>query len=868
MADHPEQFDTIIIGSGMGGMTTARLLQEMRGDRVLVLERHSISGGMTHEFTRQSGDTEYAFSTGLHYLGEEKGPLSPRVLIDYLTGGTVQWSKLPDSFDVFLTPTERFDLPSTFEALSNRLVDRFPEEEDAIRQYYFSMIPTAARQLIRLNIANSLPPLLRRQVFPLAKRFCTLALTTTQKVIDDQFKNPDLKSILAFQWGDYGRSPKYTAFGIHARIMAHYEGGAIYPVGGSMRIARKTAAMIERRGGELRTSHVVQSVLIEQGRAVGVDVRDLETGRQYQIRANAVVSSAGAKNTYQRLLPTEYSEQALKSLDSLGSTISAVILFVGFKESPQTLGFDGANYWAFKDGDHASAEEALPGEGPLYFSFASLKNPASRSHTAEIVSLCDLSPFEKWASLKPPHNDPDYQAAKVGITKRILERAESLFPGFGYLVDFVELATPLTFKTYQNSVDGAFYGLPASVDRLINPYAVPRTPIKGLYLAGQDAVCPGIVGAAAGGARSVGIMLGTDRTPAVFKELLKGASVSPVEPWNGFLRVALVKDETSTVKSFYLETLDGAALPFQWQAGQYLNVFVPTPGNTTVRSYSISSAANQFNDQFVRLTIKQEPGGQGSTFMHEALSVGDLIEVSGPHGDFTYQKGKETGLVLIGGGVGVTPLMAVLEQLVAEKSTLPIKAVFAFRDETQIIFAERLHQLASDMPNLDVTLVLSQPSRPDWNGETGYIRQPLLHRICPDIADHRVHLCGPAPMMDQVTKTLADLGVAADAIHTESFGAATPKAEDKTSKPFSIHFKKTGKSATGRIGDTILDVALREKIVIPHVCGIGTCGTCRMRVISGDFEAPPTDLISAQDISQGFVLACKARPQTDIELDI
>lgn len=868
MTDRVERFDTVIIGSGMGGMTAARLLQEMRGDRVLVLERHTVAGGMTHEFTRRTDLGEFAFSTGLHYLGDETSPTAPRTLIAFLTGDTMQWARLPDAYDVYLTPTERFEVPSAFSQLSKRLEERFPHEKSAIRRYFDVDVPRAARQLIRLNIANALPARLRSIVFPVARRLSNLALTTTHDVIEARFSDTDLKAILGFQWGDYGRSPRHTAFGIHARIIAHYAQGAVYPVGGSMRIARKAVDMIERGGGEVRVGQEVQSIVLADGRATGVEVRSIADDRRYRVDAKSIVSSVGARNTYARLLPAGSAGGAAEQLKALGSTISAVVLFVGFKRSPEELGFDGANYWTFTGDDHEAAAMAPPGEGPLYFSLASLKNPAARSHVAEIVSLCDVTHFEQWAELPPPHDDPSYQALKARVMQRMLDRAEALFPGFADLVAYAELATPLTFRTYQNSIDGAFYGLPASPERLLSPLATPRTPIKGLYLAGQDALTPGIIGAAAGGARCVVVMLGGDKTPAVFSTIMKASAVDRDGPWNGFLRISRIAEETPTIRSFYLEPMDGETMPFTWEAGQYLNVFVPTDGGKTVRSYSISSADGQFGGRAARLTIKREPAGRGSSFMHDRMEVGDLIEVAGPHGAFTYEDGAAETLALVGGGVGVTPLMAVLEQLHLTGSTSSVSVIFAFRSQAEIAFRERLKTLQAKMPNLAVTIVISDETDPTWTGPTGRITSDMLQRVCPDIATRRVHLCGPVPMMEALTSALNEMGVPPHELRTESFGAVAPKPRKKKGERFTIHFTRSGASAEGEVGDTILDVALREQVVIPHACGVGTCGTCRMRVKSGRYEAPPTDMLRKREVEEGYVLACQTRPQGDVEIDV
>ena len=147
---------------------------------------------------RHTDLADFTFSTGLHYLGDEDSPTAPRTLISFMTGGAMQWARLPDAYDVYLTPHARFDVPSTPAACIEKLGTAFPDEADAIRKYCAEDIPRAAKQLIALNVANSFPEPLRALAWPIVKARSALALSTTQEVLNARFKNPDLKAILGF----------------------------------------------------------------------------------------------------------------------------------------------------------------------------------------------------------------------------------------------------------------------------------------------------------------------------------------------------------------------------------------------------------------------------------------------------------------------------------------------------------------------------------------------------------------------------------------------------------------------------------------------------------------------------------------------
>lgn len=508
-----KDFDAIIIGSGIGGLTTAAILARMKHQRVLVLERHYRAGGFTHTFKRPGG---YEWDVGLHYVGDMNEGSSGRKLCDFITAGEVRWSPMPDVFDRFLYPGFTFDVPKGQANYQAALIEKFPNEADAIKRYFVD-VRQAVGFFTRHIVAGAVPALLAACV-RFANSFASRqALTTTRDYLDAHFKDAQLKAVLTSQWMDYGLPPSQSAFATHALIVNHYLNGAWYPEGGSGVIAESAQRVIESMGGRLLVNHEVQQIVVENGRAIGVDVR--VNGKSSAIRFNArlIVSDAGAWNTFQKLLAQSIKLPIRDELKDLVSTefpaATTATLYLGLNRDPRNLGFKGENYWIFESLDH---EAMLTGQDQLldgkthgcYLSFPSLKNPLAQHHTAEIIAPLSYSCLEKFRNEPWRRRSLRYQEMKAAISKALLASVEASFPGFGATVAFSELSTPLTIEHFTDHPKGAIYGLPATPARYRKSWLKPDTPVNGVYLTGVDAGSLGIMGAMMGGVSAAARIIG------------------------------------------------------------------------------------------------------------------------------------------------------------------------------------------------------------------------------------------------------------------------------------------------------------------------------------------------------------------------
>lgn len=524
-AAQQQRFDAIVIGSGIGGLTVAALLSKLYQKRVLVLEQHFMAGGFTHTFKRKG---KFHWDVGLHYVGDMGEGDTGKAVFDYLTNHNLRWHKMPDPFEKFVYPDFTFEVYSDPDRFRSDLIQCFPQEQTAIRQYFMD-VQKAAFWFGAHSMLDLFPVWLQPLVKPIVRSLGAIARQTTQHYLDRHFQDAQLKALLVSQWGDYGLPPSQSCFGIHSLIVTHYFNGGWYPEGGSEAIAQSIIPVIEQGGGTVITRRRVTEIVLESGVAVGVKAQDtahanadLET---YQ--APIVISDAGAFNTYLKLIPPDYPIAERQQIQAFPKSSSMVTVYLGLKESPQKLGFQGENHWIYTTYDHNSIAQNSPIDPENrpkfgYLSFPSLKDPLAKGHTAEIIAHVDYDFFSQWRKQPWRRRGDDYADLKAQITQSLIQLVECHYPGFQELIEYAELSTPLTVEHFDASDRGAIYGIPCIPERLDQSWIGARTPIRNLYLTGADTMSLGIMGAMMGGVKTAGIVNGVFGFFKIMATIMRG----------------------------------------------------------------------------------------------------------------------------------------------------------------------------------------------------------------------------------------------------------------------------------------------------------------------------------------------------------
>lgn len=495
-----ESYDVIVVGSGIGSLTTAVLLAKFYNQKVLVLEKHGKLGGYTHAFSRQS---KYNFDVGLHYVGGMQPGQPLRRVMDHVTGGEVSWAAFPERAQCFYYPDFKFWVPSSKRQYKETLIQQFPSEKAQIENYFRDVKKVSSWPML-MNILSRIPKWLKSLSHPLWSDLEFLAQQSTKEYFLGHGFSEKLSAVLDSQWGDYGQPTGQSLFVTHAMVAAHYFYGAHYPIGGSQKISTAAARIIESKGGKCLIRQEACELLVSNARVVGVKTRHTREGSVKEYKASLVVSGVGAFNTYLNLLSSQkFSfEKELRALSRKG--VSCLNLYLGLRASPASIGIHGENYWIYNGYDHDKNNQAanLVISGNLnmaFLSFASQNDPETEHFTAQAICPVDAELFAKWKDTEIRKRGDDYEKLKEQIIDTFVKFLEQKIPGIQSLIEFKELGTPLSFQHYTSHPQGQIYGLPMTKERIDYKWLGAKTSIAGLYLTGADVAGGGIAGAMMGG---------------------------------------------------------------------------------------------------------------------------------------------------------------------------------------------------------------------------------------------------------------------------------------------------------------------------------------------------------------------------------
>lgn len=336
------------------------------------------------------------------------------------------------------------------------------------------------------------------------------------------------------------------------------------------------------------------------------------------------------------------------------------------------------------------------------------------------------------------------------------------------------------------------------------------------------------------------------------------------------LELAELRRETADAFTLCLRDPSGAELP-PVRAGQFFTLLVELDGQQLRRAYSVSSDCRDRSR--VELTIKRVADGRVSSWLHQHAAPGMQLRVLGPSGEFG--RGLDVAaareLLMIAGGSGITPMMAMLRSYLPAQPELRVTLIYANRSRADVIFADALAQLEAEFaPRLRVVHVLEQPPH-EWTGARGRCDADTLAAVLDSrpqlIAEHvEVLLCGPTPMMDGARGLLRERGLDDNGarVHVESFVAPQLRAEAQAQvrgpQPLTVIVEQREIGLVVRPGQTVLEAGLAAGLPLPYSCAMGGCGACKVELERGEVVMREPNCLSERERASGHVLACVSNP--------
>lgn len=370
--------------------------------------------------------------------------------------------------------------------------------------------------------------------------------------------------------------------------------------------------------------------------------------------------------------------------------------------------------------------------------------------------------------------------------------------------------------------------------------------------------------------------------------LNRKAQEAPESAWNGYRKFTVSKkvQECEDTYSFYLTPHNGRPLP-PFKPGQYLTfeLHPPNADKPLVRCYSLSDGA-LCNDHY-RVTIKRAlppaddsgiPPGIVSSFFSDHVKEGDILNVKAPGGRFFLDVEVDRPVVLISGGIGITPMLAIARLLTHIKDNREIYFFFGCRNSIDHMFRDEVIELQKANPNMRLHICYSRPLREDVIGEAysheGRITIELMKEIMPS-SNYEYYLCGPGPFMNTLVNGLYEWGVPKKDVKFEAFGPATVKSGPHEPKVISetgdqavipIEFSRSGKTLPWNPEmENLLEFAEKNGITtIEGGCRAGSCGTCLVAIKQGEVEYV---LEPGAAPEEGTCLSCICRPKGKMVID-
>ncbi|MBE9043408.1 NAD(P)/FAD-dependent oxidoreductase [Pleurocapsales cyanobacterium LEGE 10410] len=502
-----KNFDYVILGAGLGGLSAAACLSR-QGYRVAVLEQHYLPGGCCHTF----GYGDYNFCADVHYIYQCGEGQAVKQFLDYIDRQVPFNSLNPDCIDRVITPEVDFRIPLDWEKFRDRLITTFPEETKGINLYCneIKQLHQELRQLTQevhwydLDWSDWL-------ALPKYWHLFTRRNWTLQDLYDHTGLSPKLQTLLAGQSGDYGLPPSEIALITHTSLVWDYSEGAYYPQYHFKHLVDSIVSAITERGGIVKYSSPVQHIEVENGRVIYITA-----GEETYQADNAYISDLDPKLTVELM----HNSLALSKLEHRRLTeyeysASAFNIYLGLDSrfTPQAYGIGNWNIWYYPESNlNRAYQRQLQGnlEHPwIFLSCPTLKSQEpgmapDEHHVLEITTICPYEPFKKLHRI----DTAAYQAQKRAVYQELMQSVRKLIPDIDKYIRMKIYGTPTTSEYYLGQPEGNMYGAKLIPQQIGLNRLGYKTELPNLYLVGATAGYPSVPGVISNGMDVVEMLTG------------------------------------------------------------------------------------------------------------------------------------------------------------------------------------------------------------------------------------------------------------------------------------------------------------------------------------------------------------------------
>jgi all-trans-retinol 13,14-reductase len=472
-----QNFDSIVIGSGLGGLSCAAYLAK-NGQKVLVLEKQSVPGGYATGFRR--GD--FSFDSTLHMLEGVGRNQSVYKFLELCGVDGIEFTKLKFSFRMVF-PEHDIRLQSgNAQEIINTLQASFPNEKKGISELFKEMSNIYGD--ISKFLPKTAPMWQQLPSFPFRYRSLFMGMTKTLKqVLDKHIKDEKLKGLLFGNYGYFGLPPSRVDILPLIANSSYWMEGSYYPIGGSHVISDAFVQSIKQNKGEILLNSEVVSIIVQDDKAVGVQVA---SGQKYF--AKNIVSNANVNHTFNKLLGSKTRNLKLEGME-LSS--SAFIVYLGLDEifKSTLINTDdyeiavSQNYDLDRDYQYTANYEFE--KAAYLLTLYSNVNPLAARKGKFVLSLIQLHPFSYWTKYQEEYdagNKEEYNREKDRLAGALIKRAEEVLPNISKHVEVIEIATPLTLKRFTGNPNGACYGWANTVKQFSPLNRILKMPVKNLFM--------------------------------------------------------------------------------------------------------------------------------------------------------------------------------------------------------------------------------------------------------------------------------------------------------------------------------------------------------------------------------------------------